>query len=145
MADGTANATARCASEPRLHARGTASTNESSRLGPVADTHQTKLRVAVALLVEATVTADLLELEPLHRNGVIRTSLDAQCAANAALFVEHHGGTFGPAVGVDQLGQRPFRLHLVDVDHVDDAFGADVRTGAAQDAAEAVEPDVVVA
>src|SRR6185295_1100467 len=37
-----------------------------------------KLRVPVRLLVEPSVGRDLLELEPLHRNGVERATLDAQ-------------------------------------------------------------------
>src|SRR5215213_6261102 len=104
-----------------------------------------QLRVAVRLLVEPPVSRDLLQLEPLHRNRVERASLDAQGAADAALLVEDHRGSLLPAVGLLDLWQQPFGLQLIDVDHVDDALGADVGAGAAQDAAERIEPDVVVA
>src|SRR4051812_2466343 len=144
MAGGRATGRRRCALRPRLHAR-ESSTNVSSRVGPVTDTSEAQLGVPVALLVEPAVAADLLELEPLHGNGVIWASLDAQSAANAALLVEDHRGAVGPAVGVDELWQRALRLHLVDVDHVDDALGADIRARAAEHAAISVEPDVVVA
>src|SRR5919197_6776032 len=93
-----------------------------------------QLRVAVRLLVEPPVGRDLLQLEPLHRNGVEWAALDAQGAADAALLVQDHGGAVLPAIGLVELGQEPFRLQLVDVDHVDDAFGTDVGTGAAQHA-----------
>src|SRR5260221_5970602 len=104
-----------------------------------------QLGVAVRLLVEPPVARDLLELEPFHRNGVEGASLDAQRAADAALLVEDHRPAVLPAIGLLNLRQEPFGLELVDVDHVDDALGADIRAGPAQDAAERVEPDVVVA
>src|SRR6185369_13983871 len=104
-----------------------------------------QLRVAVRLLVEPPVSRDLLQLEPLHRNGVERAALDAQRAADATLLVEDHGRAVLPAIGLVELGQEPLGLQLVDVDHVDDALGADIRAGAAEDAAERVEPDGVVA
>src|SRR5579862_2493404 len=85
-----------------------------------------ELGVAVRLLVEPAVARNLIELEPLHRNGVERASLDAQGAADAALLVEDHGRAVLPAVGLLDLGQGTLRLQLVDVDHVDDALGTDV-------------------
>src|SRR5207342_3136170 len=97
-----------------------------------------QLRVTVRLLVEPTVGRDLLKLEPLHRNGVERATLDAQCATDAALLVEDHRTAVVPAVRLLELGQGAFGLERVDVDHVDDALGADIRAGAAQDAAERV-------
>src|SRR5207244_6728969 len=104
-----------------------------------------QLRVAVRLLVEPPVRRDLLQLEPLHRNSVERASLDAQRAADAALLVEDHRPAVLPAVRLLDLRQEALCLELVDVDHVDDALGADVGTSAAEDATERVEPDVVVA
>src|SRR5829696_6737173 len=104
-----------------------------------------ELRVPVRLLVEPTIRRDLLELEPLHRNGVERATLDAQGAANAALLVEDHRGPVLPAVGLVELRQEALGLQLVDVHHVDHALGADIRAGAAEDAAEGIEPDVEVA
>src|SRR5262245_51119491 len=97
-----------------------------------------QLRVAVRLLVEPPVGRDLLQLEPLHRNGVERATLDAQGAADAALLVEDHRPAVLPAVGLVELGQVALALQLVDVDHVDDALGADVGAGAAEDAPERV-------
>src|SRR3954447_8663711 len=144
MAGGRATGRRRCASRPRLHAR-ESSTNVSSRIGAVTDTSEAQLGIPVALLVEPAVAADLLELEPLHGNGVIWASLDTQSAADAALLIEHHRRSVGPAIGVDELRQSAFRLHLVDVDHVDDALWADIRASAAKNAAVCVKPDVVVA
>src|SRR3954447_110677 len=105
MAGGRATGRQRSASRPRLHAR-ESSTNVSSRIGPVTDTSEAQLGIPVALLVEPAVAADLLKLEPLHGNGVIWASLDAQGATNAALLIEDHGRAVGPAVGIDELGQR---------------------------------------
>src|SRR3954447_22311835 len=104
MAGGRATGRQRSASRPRLHAR-ESSTNVSSRVGPVTNASEAQLGVPVALLVEPAVAADLLELEPLHGNGVIRASFDTQCAADTALFVEDHRGAVGPAIGIDKLGQ----------------------------------------
>src|SRR3954449_5804018 len=99
-----------------------------------------ELRVAVRLLIEPTVGRDLLQLEPLHRNGVERATLDTQGAADASLLVEDHRAAVVPAVRLLELGQGALGLQRVDVDHVDDALGADIGAGAAQDAAEWVEP-----
>src|SRR6188508_3399760 len=85
----------------------------------VPDTGQPELGVPVGLLVEPTVLTDLLQFEPLHRDGVVGAALHAQSTADAALLVEDHGPALAPAVGVDELRQRALRLHLVDVDHVD--------------------------
>src|SRR5688572_29778015 len=115
MAGGRGSATGRFSSWPCLHARRSLSTNVSSRVGAVTDAKQAQLGVPVALLVEPPVAADLLELEPLHGNCVVRATLHAQCAADTAFFVEHHRGAVGPAVRVHQLGEWPLRLHLVDV------------------------------
>src|SRR3954449_9500884 len=97
-----------------------------------------ELRVAVRLLIEPPVGRDLLQFEPFHRNGVERATLDAQCAADTALLVEDHRAAVVPAVRLFQLRERALGLERVDVDHVDDALGADIGAGAAQDAAERV-------
>src|SRR5262245_34809802 len=108
----------------KLTGRSPPSTSPCLRLVP--DTGQSELRVAVRLLVEPTVLTDLLQFEALHRDGVVGASLDAQRAADAAFLVEHHGPALAPAVRVDELRQGALGLHLVDVDHVDDALGTDV-------------------
>ncbi|MEY2731529.1 MAG: hypothetical protein RLZZ588_254, partial [Chloroflexota bacterium] len=104
-----------------------------------------ELTIAVGLLVEASIRADLLQFELLHRNGVERTALDAEGAANAALLVQDHRPTVLPAVCLGELRERPFRLQLIDVHHMNDPLGADVGAGATEHAAHWVEPDVVVA
>src|SRR5215217_760175 len=122
---------------PGPPARGSSTTHSSCDAGGAGE-----LSVAVRLLVEPTVGRDLLQLEPLHRNGVERATLDAECAADAALLIEDHRGPVLPAVGLVELGEEAFGLELVDVDHVDDALGADIRAGTAEDAPERVEADV---
>ena len=69
----------------------------------------------------------------------------AEGAANAALLVQDHGPAVLPAVRLGELWERPLSLQLIDVHHVDHPLGANVGTGAAEDAAHWVEPDVVVA
>ncbi len=89
---------------------------EETHLGSSCHAGRTgQLRVAVRLLVEPSVARDLLELEPLHRNGVERAALDAQRAADAALLVEDHRRPLLPAVGLLDLGQEALGLELVDV------------------------------
>src|SRR5437868_6425583 len=79
---------------------------ESACFRLVAETRQAKLGVAVALLVEPTVRAHLLQFESVHGDRVVGTTLDAQRAAGAALFVQDHGRALAPAVGIDKLRQR---------------------------------------
>src|SRR5215218_1862352 len=105
---GTASATRRSGGSCGRPARGN-STGSSCHTGRAGE-----LRVTIRLLVEPSVGRNLLQLEPLHRNGVERASLYAQRAADTALFVEDHRRSLLPAVGLLDLGQEAFRLELVD-------------------------------
>src|SRR5918911_5009408 len=99
-ADGTASATRRCGGSSCRPARGN-SPGSSCHAGRAGE-----LSVAVRLLVEPAVGRDFLELEPFHRNGVERATLDTQGAADAALLVEDHRRALVPAVGLLDLRQE---------------------------------------